>query len=257
MRTMAELAFRARQEAANLFLLASPPKFSGAKPGRLTLPNPHATAAALRGTDYAQSVQATAEEILAHRFPLLGTVIDTGPDISWRRDYLHGTESGLAYFRRVPYLNFASVGDHKFIWELNRHQHLHLLAQAFVFTGREEFKREIFSQLESWFDQNPFQRGINWASALEVAFRTLSWIWVYHLMAAEMPDSFGSRFVTELYRHGRHLAENLSIYFSPNTHLLGEAVALHALGTLFPGFPESLRWQRTGWSLSTHSLRFR
>src|SRR5690242_16510650 len=154
MRTRAELAFRARQEVANLLLLASPPTFSGAKPGALTLPNPRATAAALRETDYAQSVEATAEEILAHRFPLLGTVIDTGPDISWRRDYVHGAESGVVYFRRIPYLDFASVGDHKFIWELNRHQHLPLLAQAFLFTGREEFKREIFNQLESWFGQN-------------------------------------------------------------------------------------------------------
>src|SRR5690242_15240817 len=140
MRTMAELAFRARQEAANLLLLASPPTFSGAKPKGLMLPNPRATVAALRATDYAQSVEATAEEMLAHRLPVLGTVIETGPEISWRMDYLHGAESGLGYFRRIPYLDFASVGDHKFIWELNRHQHLPLLAQAFLFTGREEFK---------------------------------------------------------------------------------------------------------------------
>ena len=46
------------------------------------------------------------------------------------------------------------------------------------------------------------------------------------------------RFLTSLYQHGRHLFENLSVYFSPNTHLLGEAVALHALGTLFPTFPK-------------------
>jgi Heparinase II/III-like protein/Heparinase II/III N-terminus len=254
--SIAEVTFRARQETANLFLLASQPTFSGAIPNGLNLPDPRATAEALRGTEYAESIEATAEQIIAHRFPVLGTVIDTGPEICWRRDYMHDAESRLTYFRRIPYLDFASVGDHKFVWELNRHQHLPLLAQAFLFTGREEFKREIFSQIESWFAQNPFHRGINWASALEVAFRALSWIWVYHLAGSEMPDSFTRRFLTELYRHGRHLAENLSIYFSPNTHLLGEAVALHALGTLFPAFREARQWQRRGAEVIQAQLGF-
>jgi hypothetical protein len=61
-----------------------------------------------------------------------------------------------------------------------------------------------------------------------------------------MPAPLRERFLTALYRHGRHLFENLSIYFSPNTHLLGEAVALHALGTLFPALPEASRWRERG-----------
>ena len=47
-------------------------------------------------------------------------------------------------------------------------------------------------------------------------------------------------------RHGRHLEVNLSFYFSPNTHLLGEAVALHALGVLIPQFPRARRWRELG-----------
>jgi hypothetical protein len=194
--------------------------------------------------------------VLSQRIPLLGVTIETGPVIRWRRDYQHHKESGTQYFRRIPYLDFAAVGDHKFVWELNRHQHLVLLAQAHALTGAEEFAREIFRQLESWLEQNPFQRGINWASALEVAFRALSWIWIYHLTAAAMPDPFKRRFVTALYRHGRHLKENLSVYFSPNTHLLGEAVALYALGTLFADFPEAGDWRRRGAEIVEAQLAF-
>jgi hypothetical protein len=256
MRSIAELAFRARQESANLLLLASPPKFSEDAPLQLALPDPQDTAHALRGSEYANSVESTARSVLAHRFPLFGLSIDTGPEIHWRRDYVHDVESGTAYFRRIPYLDFATVGDHKFIWELNRHQHLVLLAQAFLFTGAEEFVREIQTQLETWLEQNPFQRGINWASALEVAFRAISWIWVYHLTGPQMPPNFRRCFLAELYRHGRHLATNLSIYFSPNTHLLGEAVALYALGTLFPAFPESALWQKRGSELVQAQLSF-
>ncbi|MGA8029522.1 MAG: alginate lyase family protein [Bryobacteraceae bacterium] len=252
--SIAELAFRVRQETSNLLLLAFPPAFPATFHAeaalRLPLPDGRAVADALRGSAYAASVESAARDVLAHRFPLLGREIDTGPEIHWRRDYVHGIESGTKYFRRIPYLDFSSVGDHKCVWELNRHQHLVLLAQAFLLTGREEFTREIFTQLENWLEQNPFQRGINWSSALEVAFRALSWMWVYHLTAPEMPTAFRRRFVTALYQHGRHLAENLSTYFSPNTHLLGEAVALQALGAL------SERWREKGAEIVEAQLDF-
>ncbi len=256
MRSFGEIVFRARQETANFFLLVFPPVFSGTMAPRLNLPNAGAIREALTGSEYCRFVEGTAEEITAHRFPIFGTVIETGPEIHWRRDYMQGKESGLAYFRRVPYLDFAAVGDHKFIWELNRHQHLVLLAQAFLFTRRGTFIREIVGQLESWFEQNPFQRGINWASALEVAFRALSWIWIYHLVGTELQEDFRGRFLTQLYRHGRHLAENLSIYFSPNTHLLGEAVALHALATLFDAFPPARIWRTRSAEIIERQLAF-
>ena len=128
-----------------------------------------------------------AEEILRHRFPILGLTVDTGPTIDWRRDYVHEVSTGTPYFRRSPYLDFSRVGDHKVVWELNRHQHLTLLAQAFLLTGRREYVDEAFRQVESWLDSNPFLRGINWASALEVAFRALSWAWLWQWWAMRCP----------------------------------------------------------------------
>jgi hypothetical protein len=256
MRSIREITFRVRQEAANLYLWLARPEFVGEAPSVLAQPDHHAVVDALRGSEYARSVEAIANDLLAHRFPLLGVTIDTGSEIHWRRDYVHGKESGLDYFRRIPYLDFAAVGDHKFIWELNRHQHLVLLAQAHQFTGNAAFANEVFTQLESWLEQNPFQRGINWASALEVAFRALSWIWIYHFLADKMHPDFKRRFLTALYQHGLHLSENLSVYFSPNTHLLGEAVALHAIGTLFPSFPRAKKWRERSAEIVRGQLAF-
>ena len=243
MRSLAEIRFRLRQELGNLLLLAAPaagPVYH--RRGTETFSH----GATLLGTNYAAEIEALAESVLAHRFPLLGLVIDTGPTIDWRRDYVNGISTGTPYFRRSPYLDFARVGDHKLIWELNRHQHLVLLAQAFLLTGRREFLDEAFRQLEDWIRQNPFLRGINWASALEVALRALSWCWLHELAGDHMPEPLRRRFFTELYRHGRYLELNLSVYFSPNTHLLGEAVALHALGVLFSGWGRAARWAQTG-----------
>jgi hypothetical protein len=121
-----------------------------------------------------------------------------------------------------------------------------LLAQASVLTGRREFINVIERHLSDWFEQNPFQCGINWASALEVAFRALSWTWLLHVAGPQLATELRERVLTELYRHGLHLEYNLSVYFSRNTHLLGEAVALHALGRLFPQFPRSAAWEKLG-----------
>ena len=46
--------------------------------------------------------------------------------------------------------------------------------------------------------------------------------------------------------NGRYIERHLSTYFSPNTHLLGEAVALFFIGTLCPEIPAAARWQRKG-----------
>ncbi|MGE5646331.1 MAG: alginate lyase family protein [Acidobacteriota bacterium] len=256
MRSRAELAFRIAQEAGNLRMWLASPRAPGEQAAPLAaLPEPHTVADALRGTAYARDVEALAAQILTHRFPLLGCTIETGPEIDWRRDYSSGISTEPRYFRLIPYLDAQRAGDHKIIWELNRHQHWVLLAQAFLFTGRREFLDEIATQFESWMRANPFLAGINWTSALEAAFRALSWTWVYHLTGAEMDAPLRRRFLTALHRHGRYIERNLSIYFSPNTHLLGEAVALHALGALFPAFPESARWAENGGRIVREQMR--
>src|SRR4249920_309608 len=106
MRSAAEIAYRLRQEAVNLRLFARPPRLKG-----LTA-TPFATPP-VPGSD----CERLAAEILAHRFPLLGLTIETGPEIRWRRDYVSGIETAAVYFRRIPYLDAARAGDHKIVWE--------------------------------------------------------------------------------------------------------------------------------------------
>jgi hypothetical protein len=254
-RSFRELTFRGSQEIANLALWAVPPRPPvDAVQDRTHLPDPSQVVARLKGTEYADQTVRLAEEVLAHRVPLLDRVIETGDAIDWRRDYTCGRSSPLRYFKLVPYLDIAQVGDHKWIWELNRHQHLVLLAQAYCITKREQFSAEVFSQLESWISANPFMRGINWASALEVAFRALSWIWIDHLLGARMDPLLYRRFLATLTRHGAYLEANLSIYFAPNTHLLGEALALYAIGLFYPSLPQAGRWRRRGSDLMNAQL---
>jgi hypothetical protein len=181
---------------------------------------------------------AAAEKICQHRFDLLGYKdLDFGSPIDWHLDPVHHKRAPRIPWYQIPFLDFARIGDHKIIWELNRHQHLVTLAQA-------GFRDEILAQWTHWQSENPYPIGINWASSLEVAFRALSWLWVRHLIGDFHPD-----LIPALHLHGWYIERFLSTYFSPNTHLLGEGVALFSIGVLCPQIAGAPRWQARGWKI--------
>src|SRR6202521_2435122 len=223
--------------------------------------------------DEAAEILHEADEICGHRFRLLGYehlefTLDRGggnfggdnfgdnsggtnfKDIDWHLDPVHGKRAPLDPWFKIPFLDFAAVGDHKVTWELNRHQHLVTLAKARLLSGDEKYVRELVAQWRRWIKANPYPLGITWGSTLEVAFRSLSWIWVDQLLAgaAECAD-FRAETAPALAFHGHYIERYLSTYFSPNTHLLGEAVALFFLGTLYPQMPGAARWKESGWEI--------
>lgn len=193
-----------------------------------------------------------AERICCHRFDLLGYEdLDYGASIDWSCDRVHNKRAlGKPWFK-IRYLDFQQVGDSKIIWELNRHQHFVTLAKAYRITGAEKFAAELFRQWRHWHAQNPYPIGINWASSLEVAFRSLSWIWSHQLLAGSpaLPPNFHAEWLRALAVSGGHIESYLSTYFSPNTHLLGEGVALFFIGMMCPELQSAESWKKRGWEI--------
>jgi hypothetical protein len=220
-------------------------------PGRLQLLRQHMP-------QQEASIIAEADAIRDHQFRLLGfRDVSYGKDIDWHLDAVHGKRSPLIPWYKINFLNFDEVGDHKITWELNRHQHLVTLAKAWALTGNQEYADEIFAQWYSWQQGNPYPLGANWASSLEVAFRSLSWIWVDHLLVdcPAIPPGFRNDLLRALALNGRHIERYLSTYFSPNTHLLGEAVALFFLGMLYPQISAAEKWKQNGWRIVLEESR--
>lgn len=200
----------------------------------------------------AKAIVREADEICRHDFHLLGYQnLDYGSVIDWHLDAVSGKRTPLEPWFKIHFLRYEEAGDHKVIWELNRHQHLVTLAKAWCLTGNKKYLDEITTQWFSWQQANPYPLGINWASSLEVAFRSLSWLWVLSLLAncSQLPPSFPTQVVSALALNGRHIEHYLSTYFSPNTHLLGEAVALFFIGVLCPQLPAATRWKNKGWQI--------
>jgi len=200
----------------------------------------------------AEQIVERGEQICRHRFDLLGYPgVSYGPETDWHLDAVHGKRAPLIPWFRVPYLDFHQVGDSKVIWELNRHQVLVTLAKAYRLSEEETYGKKLFQLWYHWREKNPYPMGINWVSSLEVAFRSLSWLWVWHLVEGcpVVPKEFPADLSQALALNARHISRFLSTYFSPNTHLLGEGVGLFFIGLLCPGLPEAPRCRDCGWKI--------
>ena len=143
-----------------------------------------------------------------------------------------------------------SCGDVKLTWEVNRFPHLYYLVRAYVLTNDSNYVKAFSQQLKYWEDANPFGFGVNWNSGQELAIRVLSWIYALYMMGDDSnfkEDDF-QRLLRLLYLHALHIEKNISYsyYAVHNNHLIGEALGLYAIGTLFPYFRESIRWRDKG-----------
>jgi len=200
----------------------------------------------------AQETIEWADRICGHRFNLLGyRDLDLGKRINWHLDPVHLKEAPAVAFFKVPYLDFETVGDSKITWELNRHQQFITLGKAYQLTHNERYAEEFAEEFNSWLEQNPYLTGINWASSLEVALRSLSWLWARELFEGSQALStrLKQNLAGGLKRNAKFIERNLSTYFSPNTHLLGEALALFFIGVLCPGLEGATHWRKLGWHI--------
>lgn len=210
---------------------------------------PEAGYRAIFGDDAADSFIERAEGIVGGRIDLLGLKnLYVGTEIDWHREPLSSMRSPLKHWKEFDDLDTGETGNKKVVWELNRHQHFFTLGVAFWLTGDERFAKTFADHLDSWIEQNPPGLGINWASSLEVSFRAMSWIWAFHFFkdSDHFTPTLFRRALKHLYCHGRHIEKYLSTYYSPNTHLTGEALGLYYLGTQLPFFDRAKHWRKLG-----------
>ena len=193
---------------------------------------PHAAADARR----------LADRILEGRHDLLGyrdVAIGNPPD--WHADPVHHRRTPAGFWSEVRYLDPAN-GDHKVIWETNRHQYFCLLGAAGWLTGDRRYRDGFIRHLEDWLHANPPLHGVNWSSMLELAFRAMSWTWAIEFFcdgAAQDETPWLVDLLIGLDRQLTHVSHNLSRYFSPNTHLSGEALGLYAVSCALPELRQS------------------
>ena len=204
-----------------------------------------------------QNIIDDANKILQNKFYFLGSHFELQDPVAWTCDPQSGKPFDQNFFTKVEIFNSEEIqADVKYVWELNRHQFFIELAKAYYLTGEEKYAEKFYALFESWVEANPYKTGVNWTSALETAVRIYAWTWSYYFTrhASIWTEERIEKFLIHLYRQAAFTEENLSYYFSPYNHLIGEIAALSFLGTAFPQYKSSKRWQEKYWQMMESEL---
>jgi Heparinase II/III-like protein/Heparinase II/III N-terminus len=263
----AEVAWRVREQALRRAWArrqVRPEQFpsgTGLQPGehKFTSVLPPDTAA--RVPEQAKAaIIADADRILKGEWEMLGVVRTDMDQPDWFYDPVTGRRSDPGkYAFRINQRSEEQVGNIKQIWEVNRLQHLTLLATAWYLTHEEPYAQRVADQLRSWWQENPFLSGVNWTSGIELGVRLINLAWIRRLLD-EWPDVTGlfecdDLAVRQIRWHQQYLAAFESRGSSANNHVIAEAAGQLAASCAFPWFPESDRWRRRSSQLLERSLR--
>lgn len=187
-----------------------------------------------------------AETLCRHRLTFLGLEDRfLGDPIEWNRDHAMGVSSPLAFSGSIDYRDVRVAGDCKLVWEPSRHHQLVVLARAYRATGDRRYAVEVVAQLESWLDQCPYGRGMNWRSPMELAIRLINWVWALDLIRESnlVTGALRDRVLHAVYLHLWDVTRKYSRGSSANNHRIGEAAGVFVAASYFPCFRESDRWR--------------
>jgi hypothetical protein len=190
-----------------------------------------------------------AEKVIAGKFDLLGySGLDFGNPVDWRLNPLTHDVAPLIHWSQIDPVGPLGKGDLKLFAEIHRHSYFVTLGQAYWLTGDHRYAEEFANQASSWIGANPVGLGVGWAASRDVAFRAIAWLWALSLCADshQVTPGFIARLIKSLIEHGRHIEKYLSYYFSPNTHLTGEALGLFYLGVALPELSRAADWRKLG-----------
>ncbi len=178
--------------------------------------------------------------------------VDIGSPPRWNRDPKTGIEAPLAFGKTLDCTDPDVVGDIRYLWHLNRHQHFVTLAQAYALTGRKRYTDTLREHLESWYFACPRGRGANWASALEAALRLVNWSLAWQLVGGangaflRQDAELRLLWLRLAYQHARFVRGWLSLHSAADQQLIGEAAGLFVAGLTWPYWSEARAWLAAG-----------
>ena len=209
--------------------------------------------------DAKAAIIADADRLLKGEWEMLGVVRTDMVEPDWFHDPMTGRRSDPdAYAFSLNQRDEAQVGNIKQVWEVNRLQHLTLLATAWYLTHEEQYAQRVADQLRSWWRENPFLSGVNWTSGIEIGIRLMNFAWIRRLLdgwpsAADLFEG-DQLAVRQIHWHQQYLAAFESRGSSANNHVIAEAAGQLAASCAFPWFAETRRWRRDSASLLEREL---
>ena len=266
----AEMAWRAHDQACRLSwtrhwvrpgeLAAVPPVSLPAADGghRFVAVLPPGTADQVP-EDVVKAVLVAADQLMAGRWDVLGVPRSDLVRPDWFLDPVTGHRAPAdRYAFRIDHRSEQQTGNVKQVWELSRLQHLTLLAMAWYLSHDDRYAERVASQLNSWWQENPFLSGVHWTSGIEIGIRLISLAWIRRLLdgwpGAPALFEHNDLAVRQIGWHQRYLATFRSRGSSANNHVIAEAAGQLVASCAFPWFTRSGRWRQTSARLLEREL---
>lgn len=199
---------------------------------------------ARRRPDLVSQVVDKADEAVRGSFKLFGyPEVQLEKPIRWNHDPFADVRWSDMPSHRIDHR--TAGGDVKWIWELNRLQHLPVLAEAWLFTRDRRYTEAAFDHLDNWIDQNPPGRGITWRGAFELGLRGISVAIALQGLrdAAELNTWRYQRIVNMLTHSALRCWRDRSRFSSANNHLVGEMAGLAVISMIFPDLVPARNWE--------------
>jgi uncharacterized heparinase superfamily protein len=211
----------------------------------LLLSHARAQAIAVSHRELVTGLLAAAERVVEGGFCFFGyPEALVGSRVDWHYDPLHDVRWPQVASNRIDHRSFP--GDAKWIWELNRLQHLPWLAEAWLFTGQERFAELALDHLDSWITQNPVGCGMAWRGGFEAAIRSLSVVTALEGLASSSaltPVRF-ERIVRMLAASADRAWCERSRFSSANNHLVAELAGTAMVAMTLPELRRSPKWKQ-------------
>jgi hypothetical protein len=201
-----------------------------------------------------ETVLGEADEILDGRHRLFGGgSIELGFPPRW--DKYAPLAGGGNLPPVAPHLHWSQYrldalpGDVKLLWEPSRFGWIYPLSRAFALTDDARYFHGFWDLLRAWLECNPPNTGPHWISGQEAAFRIVAMLFAWQVFRRrfmqDIPRSV--QLVQALAVHAARIPPTL-IYAraQENNHLLVEAVALYAVGGMFPELASAQAWKELG-----------
>ena len=161
----------------------------------------------------------------SYNFRIFDKEIDIRNFNDWHLDLRSGKHFPLTFSKDID-IRTEKNGNAKYVWEINRLQFLTKLALKYR-TQKNENDLALFQTIIiSWINQNPFLKGVNWYSNIEVNLRLITWFLCWEIIDVTNLVSLNKKmevfvnkyWIPSIYQHCNYSYKNPSRFSSANNH---------------------------------------
>ena len=111
-------------------------------------------------------------------FIVFGKKFNYTAEIDWHLDIFSGKSFQKTFSKTINIRKDPDLSA-KVVWEVNRLQFLTQIAMEYKKFGNLSDLKRLVSIIQSWKQENPYLKGINWYSNIEVNLRLITWFEAY------------------------------------------------------------------------------